>query len=286
MEKLSIIIPAYNEGGSVLSVLTGIKEIMKRMSIPFEIVVVNDGSTDNTKNLLEGKEDIVLINHPYKKGYGASLKDGVKRAEGDFVLFIDADGQQDPRDILDLIKYTKEYDMVVGARTNITSFSRVLAKKILSWFGNYLVEQKIPDLNSGFRIVKKGVVKNYFHILPDSFSFSTTLNLACLKDGINVKFVPIEEKPRKSGKSGISPLKDMIRFPMLMLRLTIIFSPFRVFLPISFILFVIGFGYTIFSVIKFLDIPDSGIFLILSSLIIFFFGLLADQIAYIRRKIK
>lgn len=286
MEKLSIIIPTYNEAGSILYVLSEIKRVMKGINIPYELIVVNDGSTDNTKDLVESQKDVILINHPYKKGYGFSLKDGVNRARGDFVLFIDGDGQQDPEDIPELIRYTNEYDMVVGARINVTSLSRALAKKILSIFANYLAESKIPDLNCGLRVVKKEIVKNYLHLLPDSFSFSATLNLACLKDGMNVRFVPTKERPRKTGKSSISPLKDLIRFPMLLLRLTIIFSPFRVFLPVSFILFITGFSYTIFSIINFFDIPDGGIFLILSSIIIFFFGLIADQIAYLRRKIK
>jgi len=286
MQKLSIIIPAYNEEGSILSVLAGVKKVMQRTKTPFEIIVVNDGSTDNTRNLVEKEESITLINHPYKKGYGASLKDGVRKAEGDFVLFIDADGQQDPGYILELLTYADEYDMVVGARTNITSPFRALARKILSRFAEYLAEHKIPDLNSGLRVVKKEMVMNYLHLLPDTFSLSSTITLACIKGGYNIKFIPIKERSRSSGESTIHPLKDFLRFLMLILRLITLFSPLRIFLPVSIVLFLVGLGYIIFSVIKFFDVPDSGIFLVSSSLIIFFFGLLADQIAYIRRKIR
>lgn len=284
--KLSIIIPAYNEEDSILSVLNDIKKVLEKTDIFYEIIVVNDGSTDNTKTLLESKieSNIILLNHPYKKGYGFSLKDGVKKAQGDFVLFIDADGQQYPEDILELIKYTDEYDMIVGARTNITSLPRAAAKKILSLFANYLADYKIPDLNSGFRAVRKNIVMQFIHLLPDSFSFSSTLTLACIKENCSLKYVPIKEKFRKTGKSTINPIKDTARFMMLILRLTVLFSPFRVFLPISLTLFVlslISLSYDLWH----LNITDVTILLFLSSIMIFFFGLLADQVAAIRRRI-
>lgn len=286
MKKLSIIIPAHNEEVSVVSVIGEVKKTVKELNFPFEIIVVNDGSTDNTKNLLENEEGIILINHLYKKGYGASLKHGVKKAEGDFVLFIDADGQQNPKDIPRLLEYIDKYDMVIGERTNTVSLARAIAKKILLCFANYLAEYKIPDLNSGFRVLKKDIVTKYSHLLPDSFSLTSTLTIASIKEGYNLKYIPIQVRKRVAGKSTIDPIKDFVRFFMLILRLTILFSPFRVFLPISFGLFLIGSVYIIFNLVRFFDVPDSGIFLVLSSIIIFFFGLLADQIAYIRRKIK
>lgn len=284
MNKLSIIIPAYNEENSVISVINNIRGVMKKITFPWEIVVVNDGSTDNTKKLLENEGGIILVNHPSRKGYGASLKSGVKKSEGDFVLFIDADGQQDPEDILKLIKYVDNYDMVVGARTNITSQVRTPAKKFLAWFGNYVAQYKIPDLNSGFRIIKKTVFENYLNLLPNSFSLSTTITLASLKDRLKVKYIPIKEMPRKSGESKINPVKDFFGFMVLILRLTILFSPLRVFFPISFFLFLVGAVYTTFSVIKFFYISEAGILLISSSIIIFFFGLLLNKIVYIRKK--
>lgn len=286
MQKLSVIIPAHNEEKSIIAGLKGVKEALKTLNVPSEVIVINDGSTDNTKNLLENEGGLFLINHPYKKGYGFSLKHGVKKATGDFVLFIDADGQQDPQDIPNLTKDTSEYEMVVGARININSCWRALAKKILSRFGNYLAEYKIPDLNSGFRIVKKEIFENYAGLLPQGFSLSATLTLACIKDRVSVKFVPIKELPRMAGKSKINPGKDFVRLIMLILRLTVLFSPLRVFLPASVFLFLVGSAYIIASIVKEFNVPDGGIFLVLSSIIIFFFGLLADQIAYIRRKVK
>lgn len=285
MNKLSIIIPAYNEQDTVLSVLTRVKQTIQQLTVPTEIIVVNDGSTDKTKCLLESQESIILLNHPYKKGYGASLKDGIKKASGDFVLFIDADGQQEPKEILNLVKYASEYDMVIGARENLNSFWRGFAKKILCLFANYLADFKIPDLNSGFCLVKKYIVKNYFLILPQTFSFSSTLTLAAIKDGYNLKYVPIKELPREAGKSTIHPLKDTVRFFMLILRLSVLFSPFKVFLPITVVLFTLGCGSLIYDFWH-LNITDATILLLLTSILLFFFGLLADQIAAISRNIR
>jgi glycosyltransferase involved in cell wall biosynthesis len=282
---LSVVIPALNEEKTITAVIRGIKQALDKGGVSYEIIVVNDGSTDQTGPLAE-KENVIVINSPYKKGYGRSLKNGIERAKGEFILTFDGDDQNHPEDILKLLEEMKDYDMVIGARTNINSYSRAFAKKILSLFANYLAEKKIPDLNSGFRIFKKEVSLKYFHILPEAFSFSSTITLACIKDGHSVKFIPIKEKPRKTGKSTINPFKDFIKLGMLILRLAILFSPFRIFLPVSLSLFFLGFGYIIYSIIRYMNVPDSGIFLVLSSLIIFFFGTLADQISYIRRKIK
>ncbi len=282
---LSVVIPAYNEEKTVVEVIRGVKEILGKESEPYEIILINDGSTDNTKSLAE-KEGVVLVSHPYKKGYGRSLKTGFNKAQGEFVLMIDADSQNYPEEIPSLLEHRKEYDMVVGARKNLTSLPRAMAKKILCLFANYLAEKKIPDLNSGFRVVKKELVLKYMHLLPEAFSFSSTITLAALKDGYSIKFVPIREKKRKSGKSTIHPLKDFVRLGMIILRLTVLFSPFRIFLPISLFLFILGLGYIIYGIFRSFNIPDSGIFLLLSALITFFFGLISDQIATIRRQMK
>lgn len=285
MKKLSIIIPAFNEEKTVLTVLNGVRQTMKKTKIPYEIVVINDGSIDSTKSLLEKEKGIVLINHPYKKGYGASLKNGINHSQSDFVLFIDADDQQDPEDILKLIEYANDYDMVVGARMNFNSFSRNFAKKILLIFANYLANFKIPDLNSGFRLVKKEIAQNYFFILPNAFSFSSTITLAMIKDGYSLKYVPIKERKRTSGKSTIHPIKDTSRFFMIILRLTILFSPFKVFLPISAVIFLLG-GISFIDDLTNINITDTTILLLLSAILLFFFGLLADQISAIRRQIR
>lgn len=274
---LSIIIPAHNEEKTIISVIGKAQQVLNRKGVDYEIIVVNDGSTDKTKALVE-KEDVLLINHPYCQGYGRALKTGIERAQGEFILTIDADEQNYPEDILKLLKYKGQYDIIIGARTNTTSLARAFAKKIIFCFANYVAGAKIPDLNSGFRLIKKKVVSSYFWLLPDSASFSSTITLACIKDGYKIKFVPIKEKPRKTGKSGIRPIKDFLRFFILILRIGVIFCPLRIFLPVSIFLFISGINSAVFQ-----D-KIGAIALISISIIIFFLGLLADQTAAIRRK--
>lgn len=279
---VTIIIPAHNEEEGIAEVIDGIK----RLNRGYEILVIDDGSTDNTYKLAT-ENGIKVIRHPYNKGYGAALKTGIRNAEADIVLFMDADGQHQPNDIKKLIQHIWEYDMVVGARTKKSKVSllRRPGKKILSITANFLAGMKIPDLNSGFRALKKSVVMEFMHILPDSFSFSTTITLACIKSGYNVRYVPIEA-PERVGTSKIKPFRDGFNFIMLIIRTVVLFDPLKVFLPVSAILFIVGFFELIREIILYLDIWTAPLLLILSSILIFFFGLLADQISSLRREIK
>lgn len=175
--QVTIVIPAHDEEKGIEKVINGVKNTMKDMNMPYEIIVVDDGSTDKTAEIVKKREDVRLLQHPYNKGYGAALKTGVKNAEGDIVLFIDADAQQSPNDIPRLLKPMGEYDMVVGARAKGSKISllRRPGKFVLSVLANYLAGVKIPDLNSGFRAIKKEIVMKYMYILPDTFSFTTVL---------------------------------------------------------------------------------------------------------------
>ena len=204
---VTIIIPTHNEEKGIADVINGIK----RLNEGYEIIVVDDGSTDNTYKLA-AKTGVKVIRHPYNKGYGAALKTGIRNAEADVVLFIDADGQHKPSDIQKLIQYIGEYDMVVGARTKKSEISllRRPGKKILSITANYLAGMKIPDLNSGLRALKKSVAMEFMHILPNTFSFSTTITLALITSGYSVKYVPIEASERV-GKSKIKPFRGGFR---------------------------------------------------------------------------
>lgn len=289
--KLTVVIPAYNEQATIKKTLDEIREILKTQKISYEILVVDDGSTDKTADIVKDivrTDGVRLIQHPYNKGYGASLKTGAKNANGDYVLYIDADGQQDPRYIPSLLKEIDRYDMVVGARKNVysTSLFRAPGKMILGIFANYLAERKIPDLNSGFRIIRKDIIYEFMDILPNTFSFTTTITLACIKSGYNVKYVPIMMKRRKGGKSVLNPLRDGFKFIMFLFRITMLFSPLRVFVPMSLFLFVFGFIELVIGIIKFFKVPSLSVILILSSVIIFFFGLLADQISMMRRETR
>jgi len=280
--ELSIVIPAYNEEETIINVIRDVHHVMKNSGISYELIIVNDGSTDNTTALVK-KEDATLISHPYNKGYGASLKTGAINANGEFVLYFDADGQHDANDILKLLNFRGNFDMVVGERKKRTSLIRTPAKKILSVLANYLAERKIPDLNSGFRLIRRKIILEFIHILPNSFSFTTTITLACIKEGYDIKYVPINIRQRKKGKSTISPIKDSLRFIMLLLRVTMLFSPMRVFLPISFVLFLSGFSLLLYEIICYFNVGTLSVLLMLSSMLIFFFGLLADQMSFIRR---
>ena len=275
---VTIIIPAYNEEEGIANVITQLKELSEN----HEILVVDDGSTDNTYKLATDT-GVKVIRHPYNKGYGAALKTGIRNAKGDIVLFMDADRQHQPHDIKKLIQYIREYDMVVGARTKKSKISllRRLGKKILSITANYLAGMKIPDLNSGFRAIKKSVALEFMHILPNSFSFSTTITLALITSGYSVKYIPIEA-PGRVGKSKIKPFRDGFRFILMIVRTISLFNPLKIFLPLSLLLFLGGMSSLIYDIIH-RNITDTSIFLIISSLIIFFFGVLSDQVSVLIR---
>ena len=279
---VTIIIPAYNEEEGISAVITQLKEL----SGNYEIIIVDDGSTDNTYKLAS-ETGVKVIRHPYNKGYGAALKTGIRNAEADIVLFMDADGQHKPSDIKKLIQYIGEYDMVVGARTKKSKISllRRPGKKILGITANYLAGMKIPDLNSGFRALKNDVALEFTHILPNTFSFSTTITLALINSGYSVKYVPIEASERV-GTSKIKPFRDGFLFIMLIIRTVVLFNPLKVFLPVSAILFIVGFLELIREIIVYFDVWTAPVLLILSAILIFFFGILADQISSLRREIK
>ena len=276
---VTIIIPAHNEEEGIADVIDGIKQL----NTGYEIIVVDDGSTDSTYKLAS-ETGVKVIRHPYNKGYGAALKTGIRNAEADIVLFVDADGQHKPSDIKKLIQYIGEYDMVVGARTKKSKISllRRPGKKVLGITANYLAGMRIPDLNSGFRALKTIVALEFMHILPNSFSFSTTITLALITAGYSVKYVPIEA-PERVGKSKIKPFRDGFRFILMIVRTISLFNPLKIFLPISLLLFLSGVSYLIYEVIVYVDISDTSLLLIISSLLIFLFGILSDQVSVLIR---
>jgi len=278
-KKVSIIIPAYNEEHAIGKIIEDIKNLPEQ----FEILVIDDGSKDKTASIAESF-DIRVIRHPMNKGYGAALKTGIRNASGDYILIMDADGQHRVRDIYKLLEYIGPYDMVVGARTkkSKTTLHRRIAQFIMIGTAEYLSGQNIPDLNSGFRIMKKERALEYMNILPNGFSFTTTITLAILMNGYSVKYIPIEAETR-IGKSKIRPIKDGFNFILLIVRTVSLFNPLKVFLPISALLMTLGFIDLLYEVIFNFNISSASLLLILSSIIIFFFGILADQISAIRR---
>lgn len=278
--KISVVIPAYNEEKAIEMTLAGIDDMLKPLGIQYEIVVVDDGSIDRTAEIAAAK-GVKLIRHNVNKGYGASLKSGIRVASYDYILMIDADGTYPLDQIPLLIKEAGNYDMVVGARTGRDvkiSSARKPAKFILNKLAEYLAETKIPDLNSGLRIFKKDVILKFFYILPSGFSFTTTITLALLVNDYSVSFVPINYYKR-IGKSKIRPVKDTFNFMFLIIRTVLYFNPLKIFIPVSLSLFVAGifvFLYSYYFLGRIMDV--STILLLVTSIQVSAIGLLADLI--------
>lgn len=276
MEKVSIVIPAYNEGKGIGVLIDELKERMK--DYEYEIIVVDDGSCDNTAEIAREK-DVVLIQHTKNRGYGAALKTGIRKAKYDTVAITDSDGTYPVSEIPELIKYMGEYDMVVGARSSqkIPCLRRP-AKFFLNCLANYLTDVEIPDLNSGLRVFKKDIAVKFFNLLPDGFSFTTTITLAMLTNDYLVKFIPIDYHKRQ-GKSKIRPIRDTYNFIQLIIRTVMYFNPLKIFIPASLILFLIAmalFCYSKFVLDKVMDI--SVIVILMSAVQIAAMGLLADLV--------
>ena len=282
--RLSVIVPVYNEEQSIEQVISSIKNELGKHNFEYEVLVVNDGSTDRSRNILESIGGISLINHPYNKGYGASLKTGAKNANFEWLLFFDGDGQHMPEYIPELLKYAGQYDMVVGARKGYKGpWTRQPGKKFLSWIANYLVDFKIPDLNSGLRIVKKDAFWRFAHLYPDGFSLSTTITLSFIKGGFNVRYVPISINKR-GGTSMVKP-RDAFLTLMLIIRMITLFSPLKFFIPITFFFFFLVIISVSYDFIR-ANLTDTSVVLFISTILFFFLGIILDMVASIRRDFK
>jgi len=285
---ISIIIPAYNEASSIGTVLKGLDEWRERA----EIIVVDDCSTDRTAEIAQAA-GVRVIRHLHRKGYGAGLKTGIRAAAGDIVVMMDADSEHNAAQISLLLDNLGDNDMVVGARGkgSHAPLIRRPGKWLLSKVANYLAQTQIPDLNSGLRAFRKEVALRFLHILPNGFSFTTTLTLALFKEGYNTAYVPITTSPRV-GTSTVNPIRDGINTLMLIVRIISLFDPLKVFLPTSVVLFLVGLIYWIGSgIFRFIQhvepafhIPTGAMIALVSSVIVFMFGVLADQVSAIRRE--
>lgn len=283
--KITVVIPAYNEKSTIGNTLAILSKFVQEHS--WEVIVVDDASEDDTSGIVKEYPDIKCFSHPYNKGYGASLKTGIRRATHDFVVTMDADGQHDPKEIFKLIESIGEYDMVVGSRENQKNadWLRVPGKLILSWTANYLSGQQIPDINSGFRLIRKRCVDEFFHILPNSFSFSTTITLAMMKAAYNVKFVSVNVNKREGGKSNVKQVKHGFTTLLLIIRCISLFNPLKVYAPVAAIVSLFGVVFGVYGVLRYHSFPKTAVLAVLAGIIILFFGILADQVAAIRRSI-
>jgi len=277
--SVSIIIPAYNEAGNI-------GEIVNRLSGLYpdaEIIVVNDGSTDETASVARGSGAIVY-SHPYNIGNGAAIKSGIRIASGDIIVFMDGDGQHLPEDIEVLLAHLPDYDMVVGARGrgHHASWGRALGNGIYNRFASYVAKFQVMDLTSGFRAIKAEVARNLLYLLPNTYSYPTTMTLGVLRSGKSVKYVSIRAEARKKGKSNIKLMRDGVRFFMIIVKICALYSPLRIFLPVSALLFCTGFFYYLYTYAVWGRFTNMSALLFTTSIIVFMMGLVSEQICQMR----
>jgi glycosyltransferase involved in cell wall biosynthesis len=276
---VSIIIPAYNESAVIGSVIEKI-----RMLYPhFEVIVVNDGSKDNTAEMAE-KAGAIVYSHPYNIGNGAAIKSGIRIASGEILVFMDGDGQHNPEDIGKMIEFFPDYDMVVGARTkqDQVSLFRGLGNRILNKLAGYVAKFHIQDLTSGFRAVKADIAYKLLYLLPNTYSYPTTITLGVLRSGRSLKYIPVSVQKRKSGESNVSVSRDGVRFFMIITKICALYSPFRIFLPLSMLIFLSGATYYIFSYFRSGRFTNGSALLFTTSIIVFLMGLISEQITQMR----
>ena len=275
---VSIVIPAYNEHESIAEVVG-----VLRAAAPWrEIIVVDDGSTDGT-GAQAAAAGATVVTLPYNMGNGASVKNGIRRATGDFILIVDADGQHPPEEALRIAARLGEYDLVIGARSAATqaTHARRAGNGALNRLASYLTGREIPDLTSGFRGARASALREFIHLLPNGFSTPTTTTLAFLKAGYSVAFEPIHARQR-TGQSKIRLARDGTKFLIIIFKIVTLFSPLRIFLPISVASFLLGVGYGVWNVVLHARIPNGSVLLILFAVVVFLVGLVSEQISALR----
>jgi glycosyltransferase involved in cell wall biosynthesis len=275
---VSIVIPAFNESDSIAKVVG-----VLRAAAPWhEIIVVDDGSADGTGDRAAAA-GATVVRHPYNMGNGAAVKNGIRRASGEYILIVDADGQHPPEDALRIVSRLGEYDLVIGARSKETQATeaRRAGNGALNWLASYLTGREIPDLTSGFRGARASGLREFLHLLPNGFSTPTTTTLAFLKGGYAVAFEPIHARQR-SGQSKIRLASDGAKFLMIIFKIITLFSPLRIFLPLSAASLVLGVVYGVWNVATHSRIPNGSVLLILFAVVVFLVGLVSEQISALR----
>lgn len=283
-DPVSIIVPVYNEAAGIEQSLTQLQEKLVASGISYELIVVEDGSTDGTGECLDSLElrDATKLYHEENRGYGAALKTGIRAARYDVVVITDADGTYPVEAVTEILETmeTTNADMVVGART-LGQANIPLVRRPAKWFitslASYLAKTKIPDLNSGLRAMRKSVLNEYIRLLPDGFSFTSTITLAMLTNSHRVKYVPIDYFRRK-GRSKIRPVYDTLNFVQLIVRMVLYFDPLRVFLPVSGSMILLGAFMVFFQVVLFQNITSASIIVVVTGIQLLAIGMLADLI--------
>lgn len=278
----AIIIPVYNEDRAIGDTVSRIQAICKQIpSYDFEIICINDGSSDSTGDILKGLEGITVLTHEVNRGYGAALRTGLDYCSREWVFITDADGTYPLEDLVHLLQSAQSgFDMVVGSREGAgisKSPFRRLARWVLRKMVHGLTGVMVPDLNSGMRVFRKVLYSEFRHLLPLGFSFTTTLTVASLYSGRRVKYIPVDYQ-RRIGKSNIKPVKDFFGFVILIVRLASYFDPLKFFLPAAFMLFGLGIARAIRDVIVVNQFGALSVILFITAFQIFAFGVIADVI--------
>jgi glycosyltransferase involved in cell wall biosynthesis len=279
LPTFSLVIPVYNEEEIIAATVEHLHQIFQS-NYQYEIIVINDGSTDTTSQVLSTVKGITLLEHNHNRGYGAALKTGIRQAQYPLIVITDADGTYPNERIPDLLTLAARADMVVGSRTgkNVTySNLRKIPKWFLVRFAQWVTKTKIPDLNSGLRVFHRDVLVKFIPVLPNTFSFTTTITIAMLTNNYIVHYEPIDYFHRV-GKSKIKPIRDTLRFVQLILRMGVYFAPLRIFLPVA------GLFFTAFLITLFQDLfirqdlTESTLILFVAAIQVGMFALLADMI--------
>ncbi|MBI4404060.1 MAG: glycosyltransferase family 2 protein [Deltaproteobacteria bacterium] len=291
-EKVSLVIPCYNESANIEKHILAIcyqQQAISELGYDSEIIVVNDGSTDNTRHTLGAIPNIKVVHHLYNLGNGAAVKSGIRAATGKYVLLIDADGQHPPEEITGLLKCLADgYDMVVASRSSQCSTAkfRNVGNFMLKKFAGLLVEREITDLTSGFRVVRRDLLLKYLKLFPNKYSYPTTITMCLLKAGYFVHFKEMHTiGKRATGKSHIRPFQDGLAFINIMFRITMLFNPQKVFGTVALLMLLLGAAMGCFQLITRGGLFGSSLLLLIISTYTFLFGLLADQVSAIRREI-
>jgi glycosyltransferase involved in cell wall biosynthesis len=277
--KTSIVLPAYNEEENLKNIIPKIYQILGN---DIEILVIDDASCDQTVMTAQNLGAKVLSN-PYNMGNGAAVKRGIRQAQGDIIVLMDADGQHQPQDIPRLLKHLPDFDMVVGSRIHSPQeWPRKLANKLYNLLASYVTGIKIMDLTSGFRAFKREKALKFVYLLPNTFSYPSTLTMAFIKAAYPVKFQSVDVLARKKGKSKINLINDGLRFLIIIMKISVFFSPLKIFLPISLMFSLIGLSYYLYTFILFHRFTNMSALLLTTGVLVFMLGLISEQIASLK----
>lgn len=283
MQNISIILPAKNEETGLSKTLPLIRELHPGA----EIIVVNDGSEDRTESIAKSVEGVICVNHPVSIGNGGAIKSGAREATGDIIVFMDADGQHDPRDIARLLEpFAQGFDMVVGARdrSSQASWLRAAGNDFFNHLASLMTGFKVEDLTSGFRAVRRAKFLSILYLLPNKFSYPTTSTMAFFRSGFFVTYIPIVAAQREGTTSHIKIFRDGFRFMIIILKIGALFSPMRLFLPISLVLFYMASLYYVYTYSSSGRFTNMGALLYMSSLSTFLIGIVSEQVSALHYK--